>query len=93
MIVQRANNIAKRGGRDTFTENELRQALNDFIPDYSREMQTFMGLLALREANSRIMVPDGLLPEYQEFVEGNRIDKTGINRRLMELSDQLGLND
>ena len=45
-----------------------------------------MGLLALREANSRIMVPDGLLPEYQEFVEGNRIDKTGINKRLMELS-------
>ena len=93
LIVQRAHNIARRGGRDTFTEGELRQALNDFIPDYSREMQTFMGLLALREANSRIMVPDGLLPEYQEFVEGNRIDKTGINRRLMELSSQLGLDD
>ena len=93
LIVQRANNIAKRDRRDTFTENELRQALNDFIPDYSREMQIFMGLLALREANSRIMVPDALLPEYQEFVEGNQIDKTGINRRLMELSDQLGLND
>ena len=93
LIVQRANNIARREGRDTFTETELRQALNDFIPDYSREMQTFMGLLALREANSRVMVPDGLLPEYQKFVEGNRIDKTGINRRLMELSDQLGLDD
>ena len=93
LIVQRANNIARREGRDTFTEAELRQALNDFIPDYSREMQIFMGLLALREANSRVMVPDGLLPEYQEFVEGNRIDKTGINKRLMELSDQLGLDD
>ncbi|MYA69481.1 ATP-binding protein [Candidatus Poribacteria bacterium] len=93
LIVQSANNIARRGGRDTFTEAELRQALNDFIPDYSREMQIFMGLLALREANSRVMVPDGLLPEYQEFVDGNRIDKTGINRRLMELSDQLGLDD
>jgi hypothetical protein len=56
-------------------------------------MQIFMGLLALREANSRMMVPDGLLPEYQEFVDGNRIDKTGINKRLMELSDQLGLDD
>ena len=91
-IVQRAGNVAKRDGRDTFTEAELRQALNDFIPDYSREMQTFMGLLALREANSRIMVPESFLPEYQEFVDGNRIDKTGINKRLMELSDQLGLN-
>ena len=93
LIVQRANNIARRSRRDTFTEAELRQALNDFIPDYSREMQIFMGLLALREANSRIMVPDGLLPEYQEFVEGNQIDKTGVNRRLMELSEQLGLDD
>ena len=92
LIVQRASNIARRDGRDTFTEAELRQTLNDFIPDYSREMQIFMGLLALREANSRIMIPDGLLPEYQEFVDGNRIDKTGINRKLMELSTQLGLN-
>lgn len=92
LIVQRANNFASREGRNTFTEVELRRALNDFIPDYSREMQIFMGLLALREANSRIMVPDGLLPEYQEFMDGNRIDKTGINKRLMELSDQLGLD-
>ena len=92
LIVQRASNIAKRDGRDTFTEAELRQVLNDFIPDYSREMQIFMGLLALREANSRIMVPESFLPEYQEFVDGNRIDKTGINKRLMELSNQLGLD-
>ena len=93
IIVQRANNLARRNNRDKMTENDLRQALNDFIPDYSREMQTFMGLLALREANSRMMVPDGLLPEYQEFVEQNRIDKTAINKRLMELSEQLGLHD
>ena len=93
LIVQRANKIAKRYGRDTFTENELRQALNDFIPDYPREMQIFMGLLALREANSRRMVPDDLLPEYQEFVDRNRIDKTAINKRLMELSNQLGLRN
>ena len=93
MIVQRANNIARRAGRNTFTEGELRQALNDFVPDYSREMQIFMGLLALREANSRRMVPEGLLPEYQEFVDGNRVDKTGINKRLMELSHQLDLRN
>ena len=91
LIVQRANNTARRAGRETFTESELRQAVNDFVPDYSREMQMFMGLLALREANSRAMVPDGLLPEYQEFVEGNRIDKTAITKRLMALSHQLGL--
>ncbi len=92
MIVQRANNIARRDQRETLTDTDLHQALDDFIPDYSPEMQIFMGLLALREANSRIMIPDGLLPPYQEFVDGNRIDKTGINKRLMELSSQLGLN-
>ena len=92
MIVQRANNIARRNQRETLTDADLRQALDDFIPDYSSEMQLFMGLLALREANSRIMIPDGLLPPYQEFVDGNRIDKTGINRRIIELGTQLGLN-
>lgn len=92
LIVQRANNIARHHQRDRLTEADLRQALDDFIPTYSPEMQLFMGLLALREANSRIMIPEALLPPYQEFVEGNRIDKTGINRRLMELGNQLGLN-
>ena len=92
LIVQRAHNIAKHNQRDRLTESDLRQALDDFIPAYSPEMQLFMGLLALREANSRIMIPEALLPTYQEFVDGNRIDKTGINRRLVELSDQLGLN-
>ena len=92
LIVQRANNIARRHRRENLTDKDLREALDDFIPDYSPEMQLFMGLLALREANSRFMIPDALLPAYQEFVHGNQIDKTGINKRLMELSEQLGLN-
>ncbi len=92
LIVQRAHNIARHNQREHLTETDLRQAINDFIPAYSPEMQLFMGLLALREANSRIMIPEALLPSYQEFIDGNRIDKTGINRRLMELSNQLGLN-
>ena len=92
LIVQRANNMAKRHQRDRFREADLRRAVDDFIPTYSPEMQLFMGLLALREANSRTMIPEALLSPYQEFVDGNRIDKTGINRRLMELSAQLGLN-
>ena len=92
LIVQRAHNISRHNQRQHLTETDLHQALDDFIPAYSPEMQLFMGLLALREANSRIMIPEALLPAYQEFIDGNRIDKTGINRRLMELSDQLGLN-
>ena len=92
MIVQRGHNIAQRNQRERLTEAELREALDDFIPNYSPEMQLFMGLLALREANSRALLPDALLPQYQEFVDGNRIDKTKINRRLIELSSILGLN-
>ncbi len=92
LIVQRANNIARHNRRDRLTETDLRQSLEDFIPTYSPEMQLFMGLLALREANSRIMIPDTLLPAYQEFMDGNRIDKTRINSRLLELSNQLNLN-
>ena len=92
LIVQRAHNIARHNQHEHFRESDLRQALDDFIPAYSPEMQLFMGLLALREANSRIMIPEALLPAYQEFVDGNRIDKTAINKRLIELSDQLGLN-
>jgi len=92
LVVQRASNIARRNQREALTEADLQAAIDDFIPDYSPEMQLFMGLLALREANSRAMLPDTLLPQYQEFVERNRINKTKVNHRLMELSSVLGLN-
>ena len=91
LIMQRARNLALRNNREQLIEADLREAVNDFLPDHSREMQQFMGLLAMREANSRAMLPDALLPQYQEFVEDNRIDKTKINRRLLELSGELGL--
>lgn len=91
LIMQRARNLALRNNREQLIEADLREAVDDFVPDHSREMQQFMGLLAMREANSRAMLPDALLPQYQEFVEDNRIDKTKINRRLLELSGELGL--
>ena len=91
LIMQRARNLALRNNREQLIEADLREAVNDFVPDHSREMQQFMGLLAMREANSRAMLPDALLPQYQEFVEDNRIHKTKINRRLLELSGELGL--
>lgn len=91
-IAQRSHNIAKRKNRNSFTEEELREAIADFTPDFSREMQMFMSLLALQEANSRAMIPDRLPPPYREFVNDNQIDKTKIYARLMELSNVLGLN-
>lgn len=92
IIVDRSYNIAKRNGRNALTEADLIEAMNDFVPDYSPEMNLFIGLLALREANSRSMIPQMLPPEYSEFIENNRINKTAINQRLKELSEQLGLN-
>lgn len=90
-IAQRSHNVAKRKNRNTFTEEDLREVVADFMPDYSPEMRMFMTLLALQEANSRAMLPDRLPPPFREFVNENHIDKTKINARLMELGKELGL--
>lgn len=92
LIAQRSHNIAKRKNRNTFIEEDLREVVADFMPDYSPEMRMFMVLLALQEANSRAMIPDRLPPPYQEFVDENQIDKTKINTKLMELGKELGLS-
>ncbi len=91
VIVQRSYNIAKRNNRPTMTEADLIEAATDFVPDYSPEMNLFIGLLALREANSLSMIPTNLPPEYQEFIKNNRINKTKINKLLNKLGKQLGL--
>ncbi len=92
LIAQRSHNVAKRKNRPAFTEEDLREVVADFMPDYSPEMRMFMTLLALQEANSRAMLPDRLPPPYREFVNENQIDKTKINARLMELGKELGLS-
>ena len=91
-IANRSHNIAKRKNRNTFVEEDLREAVADYMPDHSPEMQMFMSLLALQEANSRAMIPERIPPPYQDFVTEDRIDKTKINNRLMELSKELGLS-
>jgi hypothetical protein len=37
------------------------------------------------------MIPAALPEEFQGFVAGNRINKTAINQRVIELAQQLGL--
>ena len=91
-IANRSHNLAKRKNRNAFIEEDLQQAVADYMPDHSAEMQMFMSLLALQEANSRAMIPDRIPRPYQEFVEDNKIDKTKINNRLIELSKELGLS-
>ena len=91
-IAQRSHNIAKRKNKRSFNEEDLREVIADFMPNYSREMQMFMSLLALQEATSRAMIPDRLPPPYQEFIEEGQINKTKINARIMELGKELGLS-
>ena len=91
VIVQRSYNIAKRNNRQAVTEADLIEAAIDYVPEYSPEMNEFTALLALREANSRSMIPAELPEEFRGFVAGNRINKTAINQRVIELAQQLGL--
>ncbi|MCG9129526.1 ATP-binding protein [Candidatus Poribacteria bacterium] len=91
-IAQRSHNLAKRKNKDSFDEEDLREVIDDFMPNYSHEMRMFMSLLALQEATSRSMIPDRLPPPYEEFIEEGQINKTKINVRIMELSKELGLS-
>ena len=91
-IARRSHNIAKRKNKQSFNEEDLREVVEDYMPNYSREMQMFMALLALQEATSRSMIPDRLPPPYQEFLEEGQINKTKINARIMELGKELGLS-
>ena len=91
-IVLRSYNLAKRHEREVVSQEDLNRTIDDYIPEHSPEMNEFMGLLALREANSRSMIPPNLPHELREYVDGNRIDKQKINRRLQELKNSLGMS-
>ncbi|HIB87837.1 TPA: AAA family ATPase [Candidatus Poribacteria bacterium] len=90
-IVLRSYNLAKRHEREVVSQEDLNRTIDDYVPEHSPEMNEFMGLLALREANSRSMVPPNLPHELREYVDGNRIDKQKISRRLQELKNSLDI--
>jgi SpoVK/Ycf46/Vps4 family AAA+-type ATPase len=90
-IVLRSYNLAKRHEREIVSQEDLNRTIDDYVPEHSPEMNEFMGLLALREANSRSMIPPNLPHELREYVDGNQIDKQKINRRLQELKNSLDM--
>jgi SpoVK/Ycf46/Vps4 family AAA+-type ATPase len=92
-IVRRSYSIARRNNRNAVAEADLIQAVTDYVPEYSPEMNEFTGLLALREANSRSMIPKQPPPEFQGYLENNRLNKTKIDQRLIDLRRQLALID
>ena len=87
----RSYNLAKRHEREIVSQEDLNRTIDDYVPEHSPEMNEFMGLLALREANSRSMIPPILPHELREYVDGNQIDKQKINRRLQELKNSLDM--
>ena len=96
-VVRRSYTFAKADGLEIVNNEYLRKAISDFVPLYSDQINEAIGLLAMREATSRSMLPQRLPYELRKFVaeEGNYakwgIDKSQINQRLRELGDVFSL--
>ena len=96
-IVRRSYIFAKTDGLEIVNNEYLRKAISDFVPLYPDQINEAIGLLAMREATSRSMLPQRLPYELRKFVteEGNYakwgIDKSQINQRLRELGDVFNL--
>ena len=66
------------------------EAAEIFIPKYNARMYEYMSLLAIREVNSKDMLPPTLPSDLQQIVyENDQISKDKINKRLQELSSEL----
>jgi len=92
LIVKRSWSIAKSRGHRSVMENDLMIAARDFVPRYPPETFEFLSLLALQEANSRAMIPEKLPGRIAEVaLEGERLDKSRIEARLLELERSFGL--
>ena len=96
-VVRRSYIFAKTDGLEIVNNEYLRKAISDFVPLYPDQINEAIGLLAMREATSRSMLPQRLPYELRKFVteEGNYakwgIDKSQINQRLRELGDVFNL--
>jgi SpoVK/Ycf46/Vps4 family AAA+-type ATPase len=92
LIARRSLTIAQASGHNQVMQNDLMAAARDFVPGYSTHMYEFLSLLALREANSRLMVPDKI-PDFIKRIafDGERLNKTKIESRLVEIERQFGL--
>jgi len=90
IIVLRSYRVARAQNRNIINEQDLLAAISDFVPEYSPETNEFMSLLALREANSRFMLPSTLPAKFNEFIKNGKINKSKINERLRDLEELIG---
>lgn len=89
IVVTRSYRVTRAQGRNVVSEDDLLAAISDFVPEYAPETYEFMSLLAIREANSKFMLPSPLPAKYEKFIEKGKINKSKINKRLRELEDIL----
>lgn len=79
-LVLLADEIAAMKGR-SMTEDDVLEALSDFVPNRNRAMTEFMELLAVFECSNRRLLPD----RYRELSDDD------LAARLAQLRAQLGV--
>ncbi len=91
-LAKRSYRLARLNGRDSVSEQDVITAAESFISKYDPNMSEYTSLLAIREVNSKDMLPQTLPPNLGKVVyEGNNISKEKINKRLSELASKLKL--
>ncbi|MFC1717259.1 AAA family ATPase [Candidatus Poribacteria bacterium] len=92
MLAMRSYQNARRGERDTVTEQDIVKATDEFVPNYEPAMYEYMTLLALRDVNLTALVPASLDAGIRKQIYDNKKpNRAKINQRLRELENQLNL--
>ena len=92
-LIKRSYRLAKLNGRDSVSEKDMIEAAEIFIPKYNQRMDEYISLLAIKEANSKNMLPPTLPPNLQKIVyENNQISKNKINKALQGLATELKIS-
>jgi SpoVK/Ycf46/Vps4 family AAA+-type ATPase len=92
-LIKRSYRLARLNGRDSVSEKDMIEAAEIFIPKYDARMYEYTSLLAIREVNSKDMLPPTLPSNLQQIVyENDQINKDNINKRLQELSSELKIS-
>jgi len=92
-LIKRSYRLAQLNGRDSVSEKDMIEAAEIFIPKYNQRMDEYISLLAIREANSKNMLPPTLPPNLQKIVyENNQISKNKIDKALQGLATELKIS-
>ena len=92
-LIKRSYRLAMLNGRDSVSEQDMIEAAEIFVPKYNSRMDEFVSLLAIREVNSKNMLPKQLPPNLQKIVyENGQISKDKINKRVSELGAELKIS-